>query len=119
MKHQVWFDETQGVLHVEYVGTVDIDNHHELIRKLNSISRLQKNLTLVDLSEMKMPRWDRKTRQALAAELNQEEYPKVAIIGANPILRMLARTFTPLLHWKQAIEFFESENDALIWLKSG
>ncbi|MBN2380563.1 STAS/SEC14 domain-containing protein [candidate division WOR-3 bacterium] len=117
MKHQVFYDKKTRILRLSFIGKVEIGELQELVHKLNSIPGEYKLYTLVNLTEMKMPNWDRQTRETLASGLNQEDYPRVAIVGASPVIRMLARMFTPFLNRKQAIAFFETEEEATAWLK--
>jgi len=117
MKSEAWYDKEQGILFVQFAGNVSVEDFRELNAKLTAMPSEYRLRTLVDLSELSNPLWDKETRQMLASETTHTEGSKVALIGASPFIRVLARVFTK--REKDSAKFFKTEQDAIKWLKEG
>ena len=66
MKHKIWYDEKEGILHIKYVGEMSVEDFRAMNRKLNAMPPEYRLRSLVNLSQLATPIWDKKPRQILA-----------------------------------------------------
>lgn len=116
MEHRVFYDKDHGVLRVEFVGDVDADSYIDVVRRVNALPESERMRTLVDLTETKAPSWDRATRQALADHSLDTPGSKMAVFGASPLVRIVAKMMVVALGQTDTTRFFAGEAEALEWL---
>lgn len=125
MRHQVWFDKEQDVLREKFLGGFteeDVPHYLARVREVYGSSKHHK--VIVDLSEARQPFYDRRTRQLLIEGAGRLRYKeeRVAMLKASPDIRMLIKVLVAGMrqHGKDVeARFFESEAEALGWLKDG
>jgi len=120
MKSDAWFDDKEGIVRMKIVGKISNSEYREVNRKLiDTISAEKRMRQIVDLTEAEAMNIDRKTRKEIAEEMyaSEVEGTKLAIIGASPMTRMLTKVILAMRKLKSETRFFNSEVEALAWLK--
>ncbi len=118
MKYKVWHDETHNVIRFSQTQSLDVDD----IRK---VSLLIENLAsetgikcmLIDLSQGPSATLDKQARQALKESAMPDVFDRIAIFGANPAMRMIAKVIFKITGSSDSTQFFKTEAQALVWLK--
>jgi MFS superfamily sulfate permease-like transporter len=119
MKHEVWLDEAQGVLFVRYSGDITVADYSEVSNRVLAFTPEQRLLTLVDMSEAKVPALDRKARKAIDERVQSllHENAKAAIVITSPVIRMMTKIFLGTVKQKVETRIFADAKEALAWLK--
>jgi|GEM_PF-2858056 len=125
MKHLVHYDDKRKVLYAQIGGEISPEDYTELTSDMMSYPPEKRSEILIDISGMKMPKWDRETRQKLAETAPPLSDTRVALIGAPPAVRLISKVFITIAekHAKnkavqpQETKFCRTEEEALVWLK--
>jgi hypothetical protein len=116
MEHRVFYDKDHGVMRVAFVGEVNAKSYIAVVERVNAFPEAERMRTLVDLTQTTAPSWDRATRQALADHSVDTPGSKMAVFGASPLVRIVAKMMVVALGQTDTTRFFASESDALKWL---
>jgi hypothetical protein len=119
MKHEVWLDEDQGVLFVRYVGDITVPDYSQVSDQVLAFTPEQRLLTLVDMSEAKVSKLDRKTRAAIDERVQAllHDNARAAIVMTSPVIRMMTKIFLGTVKQKVETRIFADVKEALAWLK--
>jgi hypothetical protein len=117
MNHKVYCDETQNILYIRFVGKVDASGYRKVAEQINALPVEKRLQLIVDLSDAAAPFWDRKTRQVLADGTVQSDKSRMAVFGASPAIRVIAKMMLIALGQRDRTRFFKTEAQALAWLK--
>ncbi|MBD3285310.1 hypothetical protein GF338_03135 [candidate division WOR-3 bacterium] len=79
---------------------------------------MKRRLVLVDMSHDKDPSsMSKEARKAYAEHTEIIKPEKVAMVGANPVARMVAKIALSIMGRSDITKFFKTEDEALAWLK--
>jgi hypothetical protein len=118
MEHKVSYDPNTDIVHVDIIGPVMRNDAGELVDALEQNAKKGKtNLLLADLSQTPNLNMDRETRRYIQEKGKSIYYDKMAVIGASPVTRMLAKIVMGVIGRPDTIKFFTTEGDAVGWLK--
>lgn len=119
MKHEVWLNEEEGVLFVRYVGDITVEDYSEVSDRVLAFTPEQRLLTLVDMSEAKVPKLDRKSRAAIDERVQSllHDNARAAIVITSPVIRMMTKIFLGTVKQKVETHIFADPKEALAWLK--
>jgi hypothetical protein len=117
MEHEVWFDESNEVMHIKVVGDFTVEDVTESTRQMEQIMADKGNCPLiVDLRDAP-PTLDKDVRRILKEQADQQEVAKTAMIVTNPAVRMMGKVVTSAMGRGKTTGFFKTPEDALVWLK--
>jgi len=119
MNHEVTFNKTNRVITVLLTDKINADDARAIIKSMDKIfadNGDQLNV-LGDLAQVPSFQLDRETRRILQDGAKDYNLGKIAIIGANPTIRMFAKIIVAVLGKNKDSGFFKTEEDALTWLK--
>lgn len=124
MKHKAYYDVKHEVARMDIIGEIpqDIDAQHELAHQLvkgveEALEGKDHRHLLIDVSETpSMYQLNRETRKILKEGGNRLGIERIAVVGADPITRMMIKVIVVLLR-KSDSKFFKTEDEALGWLK--
>lgn len=116
----VRYDEENEVLRIKFTEVwteEDIPAFFERMGKL--FEGRPRRVVLGDVSEAKPQNYSKEFRKMIADESARLGFEKTAVLGANSILRMMAKILLAVLKNKLPMKakFFNSEEEALDWLK--
>jgi len=119
MKHEVWLDKDKGVLYVRYMGDITVVDYSEVSDRVLAFTPEQRLLTLVDMSQAKVPKLDRKAREAIDERVQAvlHDNARAAIIITSPVIRMMTKIFLGTVRQKVETRIFADAEEALAWLK--
>ncbi|MBN2380578.1 hypothetical protein JXM67_12325 [candidate division WOR-3 bacterium] len=109
MKHKVYFDETQNILNIRFVGKVDASGNRDVAPQVNVLPEGKRLRIIVDLSDAVAPFWDRKTRQVLADGTARLDTRLMAAFGASPAIRVISKMMVIALEHKERTKFLKPE----------
>ena len=92
----------------------------ELFSQLKKHFEGKKNrLILADLAGAAPQHYSKEFRRILVEEVSKLSFQRVAVLGANPALRIMARFILSVVTTEISVEavFSKSEKEALLWLK--
>jgi hypothetical protein len=116
--YKVWFDQEQGVLYVKTFKTIDAEEIHQLIPQVEkSLEGKPERHIIGDLSENPTDPLTKQARQAFKQYANSLNYDRIAIIGVNPLTRMIVKIAVKIIGQSDKTQFFNNEAEALRWLK--
>ncbi|MBD3284762.1 hypothetical protein GF359_00335 [candidate division WOR-3 bacterium] len=118
VKFKVWHDEKNNVLRYdqnESLKANDIRKVTPLIEKLAIQTGLR--CILIDLSKGPAATLDKEARKALKDAAMPDMFEKIAIYGANPAMRMIAKIIFKITGSSESTRFYKSEEEAIAWLK--
>lgn len=116
----MWFDEKNEALHLSFTEVWDENDVPELFKRIRAHFEGRKERNIVgDLSHAAPQSYSRQMRKMVAEEAAALSLDKVAILGANNVLRMMAKILLAVIgnKWSAETKFFDSEADALAWIK--
>ncbi len=119
MKYSAEYDEKEGILRIGVLEKFDIptvENFFKDVREKFGVEKSRKILAFVAEPAQEIPAKD--TRQLLRKESPTVNWGKIAVWGAKPALRMVAKILMVAVGKKDTVRFFENEADAVAWLKT-
>ncbi len=117
MKHEIFFDDTAGILRMKIGGALTPEEAEEsfvMAKKL--LEGKAPRYILTDLSRHE-GNLDKATRQALKEKGLDVDFDKQAFVGTSPMTRMMGKMIMAMLGKSKKTGFFGSEAEALTWLK--
>lgn len=119
MRHEVWFDEKQGVGRIKLGGASTYEEAAELLDRTKEIleGRECRDL-LVDISARPGESPSKEIRDLYQSRARDMNLGRVAIVGLNPVVRMAAKIIIRTTGKSKITKFFKTEQQALFWLKS-
>lgn len=120
-KYEVRYDEKVGALRIQTFDTLTKDDVHDIMSAVERelVGKDEKRYVLVDLSQGSSDMVDKEARQAFKKASDPSNFTKVALFGANPAVRMLAKVVLVVSGVSKKTRFFKSEAEALAWLREG
>jgi len=119
MKYEIKPDDEAGILRMIIHGALEKPDVDEMMPQVaKELDKMKRRLVLVDMSRDKNPssmsREARKVYGEHAAVIKPE---KVAMIGTNPVTRMISRIALTVTGRAKVTKFFPFEEETLVWLK--
>lgn len=118
MKHKMWYDETNDIMYLEFVGDYlfsDVEPILNTIRStLNDKPIRQMIIKMSDTGKVE----NRATREASNKGMQEANITEVAFVGGSAANRMIARVLLKTGIVKIKGDFFKNDDDAIEWLKS-
>lgn len=116
MEHKLWYDEVNETVRLEIIGKFSNDDVDETLGKIDKLlAGKRKRLFLANISQSPNLAMDKDTRQKLRAETRP--FDRIALVGATPITRMLARVVMTALGKSATTRFCDNVEEGLTWLK--
>jgi hypothetical protein len=117
-KFRVWYNDEAGAL---YIQTFERLNKEDVGDVMTAVDRefegKDQRYVIVDLSRGSSDMVDKEARRAFRESARPEDFEKVAVFGASPAVRMLAKVIFVVTGVSNKTRFFKTEADALAWLK--
>lgn len=118
MKHEFWFDEDHDVVRVKLSGSFTMQELSEIISILNELLEDKKHrCILVDVSDSARILSSKEERKAMAEMAKGLDWEKVAVLGADPILRISSKIILAVMGKGKEAQFFKTDEETLHWLK--
>ncbi|MBN2379310.1 STAS/SEC14 domain-containing protein [candidate division WOR-3 bacterium] len=118
--YKTWFDEEQGVLYVKTFKTIDAEDIHRLMPEVEKALEGKTNRLIIgDLSQNPSDLLTKEARQAFKRYTDKVNFDRIAVIGVNPITRMIVKIAVTIIGQSKKTQFFKTETQALAWLKEG
>jgi len=118
MKYKLWFDEDKGVLYIKTFGMLskpEIDRLMAEIKK--SFEGKTHRYILANVSDSPVELIDKEARQIYRKYAPEANFEKIAIVGASPTTRMIAKVAIAVFGKTDITRFFKDEDEAFVWLK--
>ena len=123
-KFKVWWDEEEKVIRVRVSGTLAVSEAKALVKDLNSFIKASKEKgmkhidSVTDVVDVKMPNTDRELREVFIGFFKQHDFSSgiSVIFGVNALAKIVIN-FISGFGGTPNLRFFESENEAIEWLR--
>jgi hypothetical protein len=118
VKYKVWYNEEVDALYIQTFERLTKDDVGGIMDRVNAeLEGRQRRYVVVDLSEGSSDMVDREARKAFKGIANPYDFEKLAVFGANPSVRMLAKVVLAITGVSSKTRFFKTEAQAIRWLK--
>ncbi|MBN2379323.1 STAS/SEC14 domain-containing protein [candidate division WOR-3 bacterium] len=118
MNYEMWYNEEHEVLYVKTLAMLKEEDVNEIMPKVGQILEDKtRRLIIGDLSDNPTGLLSKGAREAFRKNADKIKVDKIAVIGANPSIRMIAKIALVVMGKSQIAKFFSEEDDALRWLK--
>ncbi|NLI97729.1 STAS/SEC14 domain-containing protein [bacterium] len=118
MNYEMRFDEKRGVLYVKTLAMLEKADVDEILPKVaECFEGKEHRYILGDLSQNPSGLLSKDARNAFKENAKYLDVEKIAIIGANPSIRMIAKIALTIMGSSNIAKFFKTEDEALAWLK--
>jgi hypothetical protein len=116
--YETWYDEKHEVLYLKTFHTMTEEDVREAMALSETKYKgIDIQYALVDMSEATAEPISKGARKAFKEHTGIMNYKKVAVVGANPAVRMLAKVALAVIGKSKVTRFFKTEAEALAWLK--
>lgn len=118
MNYTIRYDEEHDALYVKTLAMLTAEDVHEMIPKIKEIFKGKGHRRVIgDISQNPAGLLSKDARNAFRSFADELVFDKIAIIGANPATRMIAKIALQVMGRANVSRFFQSEEEALDWLK--
>jgi hypothetical protein len=118
MNYEMRFDEENGVLLVKTLAMLEKADVEEIIPKVaEMLAGKEHRYILGDLSQNPSGLLSKDARNAFKENAEKLMVDKIAIIGANHSIRMIAKIALTIMGKSGIAKFFKTEEEAIKWLK--
>lgn len=118
MSFKIWYDEKEGILRADIFKSFTPEVAASFFKDLGKYPEEQLRYFLAGLGEDAQAIIDKETRRVSREMGSSVNWGKMAIYGAKPGLRMLAKIVVKAMGRAKETKFFETENEGLAWLKA-
>lgn len=118
--YKLWYDEELKALRIKIIAMLTKEDAKILLPLVNKrLKDKPHRYLVVDLSDIPIQQMlDKESRLAFRNAASEPgDYDKVAIFGAIPVVRMLARIILVVTGVSKVTRFFAGSKDALAWIK--
>ncbi len=116
---KIWYDSDMEILRIKNYYPMTKDDVSRLLPLANKMLENKKHRRfLVDLSDVPLQKMvDKEARQVIRNYRDGKDFEKMAIFGASPIARMIAKVMISVAGPSGSTRFFKSEDEAVGWIK--
>ncbi len=117
---QMRFDEENEVLFLKFTEVWSEEDIPKMFSRMRGFFEGRKQNNIIgDVSQAAPQSYSKEFRRMVADEAATLNLDKVAVCGANPVLRMMAKVLLAVIgkKWAAETKFCRDEAEALAWLK--
>jgi len=119
---EIWYDEKNEVVRIKFTEVWTEEDIPDLFKRIRENVKKSPHKQLIgDVSEAAPQNYTKAHRKMVAEEAPSLGLDKIAILGANPVLRMMAKVLLSVIKKRLTFtaRFFNTDEDALAWLREG
>ncbi len=116
-KFKHWYDEKEGFLHVNVLERYDSESTEQFFSDMATYPEEQQRYVLCFVDDDAQKLVDKETRKVAAEKGKVIKWGNIAIWGAKPGLRMVAKIVLTAVGKGRDLKFFDSEEECVAWLK--
>ncbi|MBD3286651.1 hypothetical protein GF338_09980 [candidate division WOR-3 bacterium] len=118
MNYKMWYSDDHEVLYVKTFAMITSEDVNQIMPQVTQIFKgKSRSLILADLSDNPSGLLSKEARGAFKKHAESFKVDKIAIKGANPPIRMIAKIALTIIGSSDIARFFKEEEEALAWLK--
>lgn len=119
MNYKIWFDEKEGITRADIFESFNPEIATSFFDEIkDNFTEEQIKYFLACLGENAQDIIDRETRKVCTEKGKLIKWQKIALYGAKPGLRMLAKIVVKAMGRGKDTGFFATEEEALAWLNA-
>lgn len=118
MNYKIWYDDEVGAAHLKIIHMStqeDVNGYMPGLDKL--LEGKKKRYVLVDLTDNPPGLLDKPARKAFRDYSESLQFDKIAMYGAKPVIRMVAKVAVSALGQAQRTKFFDTKEEAVAWFE--
>ncbi|MBN2381018.1 STAS/SEC14 domain-containing protein [candidate division WOR-3 bacterium] len=122
-RFKINFEETDKVLYVEVLEKITAEDVHAIVAEVTRLlpeGKTSGSYIIGDISAVEGDARgliDKEARQVFRTYTERLRFIKTAIVGANPVMRMVAKVALAVMGDGTSARFFKTAEDALEWFK--
>ncbi|MBN2379307.1 STAS/SEC14 domain-containing protein [candidate division WOR-3 bacterium] len=118
LRHEIFYNTEFEAAYIVHYDRVNADDARQIIDSVAELLEGKKHRYMVDdISRVSMTKLDKETRAVFAKAGEKIQLEKIAMIGADPMTRMMSKVVVALTGEAKRTKFFRTEQEALAWLK--
>jgi hypothetical protein len=118
MTSQVYLDQ-EGIIHVESIGLQTEDEALKVRKKVMELGKKVPGKVRILNNLTRMSKATARSRKTTAESIKLPEIGKVASFGGSTFARVVASFVIKATGMEHKVKYFETEEEALKWLKKG
>lgn len=118
MKHEIVFDSEKRILTVRVDEVFTLEETIELENKMTDLVPGEENFRLLIDMLKSTAKLDKQIRNRLQEQMSDERISNIAVLVANPAVRMVGKVIIAAMGKSADTKFFSSNEDALAWLQA-
>lgn len=117
--YKLWYDEDLGALRMTDYAPLTAEDAGVVLPLVNEMLKHKPHrYMVVDVSGIPAHQMiDKESRQAFRDASDPQDFEKVAIFGASPAMRMVAKVVLTVTGVSKITRFFKTEQEAVAWIK--
>jgi hypothetical protein len=116
--YELWYDDEQDILRFRLLGMLIEEDVCSILPEVQGlVGGNRRFLLLADLSQNPSGLISKRARQAFKERAQLAPIDQIAVTGANPATRMIAKVALMVMGRSDTARFFKSEAEAITWLK--
>lgn len=120
LRHKIFYDEECGAAHIVHFDQVNADDARQIIDAVAQLLEGKPHRYMMDdISRVSMAKIDKETRKEFAKAGDKIQLEKIAMVGADPMTRMMSKVVVTLSGDAKRSKFFKTEAEAVAWFKEG
>lgn len=112
-----WYDEKEGLLRINVLQRFDPEATDKFFTTVAEYTKEQQRYVLCFVDDDAQKLVDKETRKVAAQKGNVIQWGNIAIWGAKPGIRMVAKIVLTAVGKGKDLKFFDSEDECVTWLK--
>ena len=118
MRHDMWYDEENEVIHLDFQGDFIREDVPEIRQRLFELYEGKPRRQLICYIHKTAKVEDRETREQSNKAMIDAQVEYVAFVGGSAANRMIAKVLLKTGAIKTKGDFFKTKESGLAWLKS-
>ncbi len=116
-KFKLWYDEKEGVVRGEIYERFDAESLDQFYTEATKYTPEQQRYVVGWLFDDAQQMVDKEARKVAKEKGNLVHFEKMALIGAKPVIRMIAKIVMTAQGRGNSFKFCATEEEALAWIR--
>ncbi|NLI97513.1 STAS/SEC14 domain-containing protein [bacterium] len=116
-KFKLWYDEKEGVLRGEIYERFDVESLERFYNEATKYTPEQQHYVVGWLYDEAQKMVGKEERKIAKEKGDLVHFKKMALLGAKPVIRMVAQIVMSAQGRGKDFKFFDSEEEALAWIR--
>ncbi len=116
-KFKLWYDEKEGVLRGEIYQRFDVESLEQFYKEATRYTPEQQRYVIGWLFDEAQKMVGKEERKVAKEKGDQVHFKKMALLGAKPVIRMVAQIVMSAQGRGKDFKFCSDEEEAIAWIR--